>query len=198
MFLATQLTDEARHIDVFLQRARAAAALGVSSVTTSRSLLSLLELEDFTEAAFLLSVLGEGTFLDLLRFVEEHAPDEVDRRPGAARARRRGAPRPLRPRARAPRARRSIPSLYGAPRGGGAAARRRAARHRRRARAAPGRADHPGRRRRRARAASRAATRPSASSSPTMHEGRMKRLAHAGFTPEQAQTLSDLHTPNFM
>jgi hypothetical protein len=31
-----------------------------------------------------------------------------------------------------------------------------------------------------------------------MHEGRVKRLQHAGFTPEQAQHLSDLHTPNFM
>ena len=80
MFLATQLHDEARHTDVFLRRARAAGQdLGISSVTTSRSLLSLLELEDFTEATFLLSVLGEGTFLDLLRFVEVHAPDEVTR-----------------------------------------------------------------------------------------------------------------------
>jgi len=32
----------------------------------------------------------------------------------------------------------------------------------------------------------------------TMHEGRMKRLQHAGFPPAQAQLLSDLHTPNFM
>jgi hypothetical protein len=31
-----------------------------------------------------------------------------------------------------------------------------------------------------------------------MNEGRLKRLAHAGFTAEQAQVLSDLHTPNFM
>jgi hypothetical protein len=31
-----------------------------------------------------------------------------------------------------------------------------------------------------------------------MHEGRVKRLLHAGFTSKQAQTLSDLHTPNFM
>ena len=30
---------------------------------------------DFTAAALLLNVLGEGTFLDLLRFVERHAPD---------------------------------------------------------------------------------------------------------------------------
>ncbi len=78
MFLATHMADEARHIDVFLKRARAAGGgLGISSVTTSRSLLSLLEINDFTEAAFLLSVLGEGTFIDLLRFVEEHAPDEA-------------------------------------------------------------------------------------------------------------------------
>jgi hypothetical protein len=32
----------------------------------------------------------------------------------------------------------------------------------------------------------------------TMHGNRMKRLEHAGFSPEQAKTLSDLHTPNFM
>ena len=51
-------------------------ALGISSPATSRSLLSLLETQDFTEAAFLLTVLGEGTFLDLLRFLERHAPDE--------------------------------------------------------------------------------------------------------------------------
>jgi hypothetical protein len=61
MFLATQLNDESRHIEVFLRRARAGGGrLGISSVTTSQSLLSLLELRDFTEAAFLLSVLGEG------------------------------------------------------------------------------------------------------------------------------------------
>jgi hypothetical protein len=78
MFLSTQMADEARHIDVFLKRARAGGGgLGVSSATTSQSLLTLLELTDFTEAAFLLSVLGEGTFLDLLRFIENHAPDDV-------------------------------------------------------------------------------------------------------------------------
>jgi hypothetical protein len=31
-----------------------------------------------------------------------------------------------------------------------------------------------------------------------MHEGRLKRLASAGFTTEQALLLSELHTPNFM
>ena len=92
MFLATQLADEARHIDVFLKRARLReAAAPVSSAVTSWSLLSLHELEDFTEAAFLLSVLGEGTFLDLLRFVEDHAPDaataELSRRARADESR---------------------------------------------------------------------------------------------------------------
>lgn len=32
----------------------------------------------------------------------------------------------------------------------------------------------------------------------TMHEGRLRRLRHAGFIAEQAQTISDFHTPNFM
>jgi hypothetical protein len=75
-FLATQLVDEARHIAAFLRRAHWGPP-ALSTVTTRRSLLTLLELEDFTEASFLLSVLGEGTFLDLLRFVEQHAPDEA-------------------------------------------------------------------------------------------------------------------------
>jgi hypothetical protein len=32
----------------------------------------------------------------------------------------------------------------------------------------------------------------------TMHENRVKRLRTAGFSETQAQTLSDLHSPNFM
>jgi TusA-related sulfurtransferase len=80
MLLASQLADEARHIDVFLRRAHAAGqGLGVSATGTSLSLRTLLALEDLSEATFVLSVLGEGTFLDLLRFVEEHAPDEATR-----------------------------------------------------------------------------------------------------------------------
>jgi hypothetical protein len=39
----------------------------------------LLEERDFSGAALLLNVLGEGTFLDLLRFVERHAPDAATR-----------------------------------------------------------------------------------------------------------------------
>jgi hypothetical protein len=40
-------------------------------------LLTLLEEPDFALAHFLLSVLGEGTFLALLAFIERYAPDPV-------------------------------------------------------------------------------------------------------------------------
>ena len=80
LFLSTQVRDEARHIEVFIKRALAnGGGLQFSSASTQHSLKSLLDREDFLEATFLLSVLGEGTFLDLLRFVEVHAPDPVTR-----------------------------------------------------------------------------------------------------------------------
>ena len=41
------------------------------------SLQTLLDEPDFTLALFLLSVLGEGSFLNLLAFLERHAPDPV-------------------------------------------------------------------------------------------------------------------------
>jgi hypothetical protein len=31
-----------------------------------------------------------------------------------------------------------------------------------------------------------------------MHQGRLKRLAHAGFSAAEAERISALHTPNFM
>lgn len=78
MLLASQLNDEARHVDVFLKRARAGGqGVGVSSAGSAQSLLSLLDPSDFSEAMFLLSVMGEGTFIDLLRYIEQFAPDET-------------------------------------------------------------------------------------------------------------------------
>jgi TusA-related sulfurtransferase len=80
LFLATQVRDEARHIEVFVKRALAnGGGLQFSSASTQASLKSLLDQEDFVQASFMLSVLGEGTFLDLLRYVEIHAPDPVTR-----------------------------------------------------------------------------------------------------------------------
>ena len=76
--LATQAADEARHVEVFTRRGLLSGGpLGTSSAGGRASLATLLNEPDFTTASFLLSVLGEGTFLDLLRFIHEHAPDKV-------------------------------------------------------------------------------------------------------------------------
>ena len=79
--LAIQVADEARHIEVFTRRAtlRRKEELGLSTVSGQQSLKTLLDEPDFTLASFLLSVLGEGTFLNLLWFLEHHAPDLVTR-----------------------------------------------------------------------------------------------------------------------
>ena len=76
--LASQAADEARHVEVFTRRALLSGGpLGTSSAGGRASLQTLVDEPDFTTAAFLLSVLGEGTFLDLLRFIADHAPDRV-------------------------------------------------------------------------------------------------------------------------
>ncbi len=75
MWLASHVHDEARHIEVFTKRALVGGHQGFALASTELSLHSLLAEPDFTAAALLLNVLGEGTFLDLLRFVERYAPD---------------------------------------------------------------------------------------------------------------------------
>lgn len=78
LFLATVVNDEARHIEAFTKRALAnGGGLQYASAATEWSLYSLLIQEDYFNSSFLLHVLGEGTFLDLLRFCEEYAPDPV-------------------------------------------------------------------------------------------------------------------------
>ena len=77
-FLATQVADEARHIEVFTRRATMSGQpLGVSGAGGRASLQTLLDEPDWPTASFLLSVLGEGTFLSLLSFLERWAPDPV-------------------------------------------------------------------------------------------------------------------------
>ncbi|MGI8809796.1 MAG: ferritin-like domain-containing protein [Acidimicrobiales bacterium] len=79
--LAVQVADEARHVEVFTRRAELKGVpLGLSTAGGQASLLTLLEEPDFALAHFLLSVLGEGTFLSLLSFLERWAPDPVTRR----------------------------------------------------------------------------------------------------------------------
>jgi TusA-related sulfurtransferase len=76
--LAMQVADEARHADVFTRRAEAGGAgLGITAASGQLSLKTLVEEPDFTTATFLLCVMGEGTFLTLLKFLGENAPDPV-------------------------------------------------------------------------------------------------------------------------
>ncbi|MET7951225.1 ferritin-like domain-containing protein [Micromonospora sp. NPDC005324] len=76
--LAVQAADEARHVDVFTRRAlHTGGRMGTSSAGGRASLASLLAEPDFTLASFLLSVLGEGTFVYLLTFLDRYAPDPV-------------------------------------------------------------------------------------------------------------------------
>lgn len=74
--LAIQAADEARHIEVFTRRALLARSeLGLSTAGGQVSLQTLVDEPDFALASFLLSVLGEGSFLHLLGFLHVHAPD---------------------------------------------------------------------------------------------------------------------------
>jgi hypothetical protein len=74
--LAIQAADEARHIEVFTRRAGLRReALGLSTAGGQASLSTLFDEPDFAIASFLLSVLGEGSFLSLLWFIRDHAPD---------------------------------------------------------------------------------------------------------------------------
>jgi TusA-related sulfurtransferase len=194
LFLASQLADEARHIDVFLQRARLAGDLGIAPTLTSHSLLTLLQTEDFTEASLLLSVLGEGTFLDLLRYLEEHAPDEVTAEI-VRRARVDEARHVHFGLAHVRHALLHEPALFA----------RLEAAVRRRAAVLHGGVPAPIQDALTIYAAG--GTDPVAIARghetfrellDTMRKGRVKRLQHAGFTAEQAEVLSRLHTPNFM
>jgi TusA-related sulfurtransferase len=197
MFLALQLADEARHIDVFLRRARMCGrGLGISSVATSRSLLSLLQTDDFTEAVFLLSVLGEGTFLDLLHFIERHAPDE----PTAELTRRARNDESRHVHFGLAHVRYGLannPTLY----------RRLEDAVQRRAATLHGVTGVPAPIQDALTVLAAGDTKPQSVARghesfrellETMHLNRIRRLEHAGFSPQQAETISQLHTPNFM
>ncbi len=76
--LAIQAADEARHIEVFTRRALLRRPkLGLSTAGGQASLKTLMDETDFALSAMLLSVLGEGSFLSLLQFLHQHAPDPV-------------------------------------------------------------------------------------------------------------------------
>ena len=53
--------------------------LGLSMIGGQTSLKTLLDEPDFALASFLLSVMGEGSFLVLLNFIHRYGPDSITR-----------------------------------------------------------------------------------------------------------------------
>lgn len=81
LFLSSLMNDEARHIEVFTKRANAnGGGFQYSSEVTQRSLYSLFKEEDYIKSSFLLHVMGEGTFVDLLSFLEKYMPDDATKK----------------------------------------------------------------------------------------------------------------------
>ncbi len=78
--LALQCGDEARHVEVFTRRATLRGhEPALSTAGGQASLRTLFDAPDFSIATFLLAVLGEGSFVNLLNFLQEYAPDPVTR-----------------------------------------------------------------------------------------------------------------------
>lgn len=78
--LAVQAADEARHVEIFTRRALLKGGeMGTSGAGGRESLATLITEPDFALASFLLSVLGEGSFLNLLTFLDRNAPDPLTR-----------------------------------------------------------------------------------------------------------------------
>ncbi len=78
--LALQCADEARHVEVFTRRAtRRGHEPALSTAGGQASLRTLFDAPDFSVATFLLAVLGEGSFVNLLNFLQANAPDPVTR-----------------------------------------------------------------------------------------------------------------------
>jgi TusA-related sulfurtransferase len=197
LFLTTVMVDEARHIEVFTKRALAnGGGLGIASASTQLSLASLLEAKDFSTASFLLSVLGEGTFLDLLAFLEDHAPERATRE--ICRRARQDETRHVR--FGIAHARYSIEADANTARRFGSAVEARAeflksvsgvgALIEESLIIYSGGGMNA--------SSLRAGTKHVAQLYETMHANRVKRLAAAGFGTDQADHMSRLHTPNFM
>lgn len=80
-FLATQIMDEARHMDVFRKRALAnGGGLMKASPASEEVLRLILEAPNYTVASCLMHILGEGFVLTLFRNGEMLAPTEVEKK----------------------------------------------------------------------------------------------------------------------
>jgi len=80
LFLASQIMDEARHLDVFRKRALAnGGGLMMASPGQEELLAAILEAPDYTTASALMHIFGEGFVLTLFRQGEFLAPTEVEK-----------------------------------------------------------------------------------------------------------------------
>jgi hypothetical protein len=81
LFLATQIMDEARHLDVFRKRALANGGGLLSASPANQELLgAILHASDYTTASALMHIFGEGFVLTLFRQGEFLAPTEVEKK----------------------------------------------------------------------------------------------------------------------
>jgi hypothetical protein len=81
LFLASQIFDEARHMDVFRKRALAnGGGLLQASPGAERVLRIILEAPNYTVASSLMHILAEGFVLTLFRHGEFLAPTEVEKK----------------------------------------------------------------------------------------------------------------------
>lgn len=80
LFLATQIMDEARHLDVFRKRALANGGGLLSASPAQEDLLAaILTAPDYTTASALMHIFGEGFVLTLFRQGEFLAPTVVEK-----------------------------------------------------------------------------------------------------------------------
>jgi hypothetical protein len=80
LFLASQIMDEARHLDVFRKRALAnGGGLLLASPASEELLAVILQAPNYTTASALMHVFGEGFVLTLFRTGEFLAPTEVEK-----------------------------------------------------------------------------------------------------------------------
>jgi hypothetical protein len=80
LFLATQIMDEARHMDVFRKRALAnGGGLLMASPANEQLLAAILQAPNYTTASALMHIFGEGFILTLFRTGEFLAPTEVEK-----------------------------------------------------------------------------------------------------------------------
>lgn len=79
LFLATQIFDEARHLEVFRKRALANGG-GLLQQGLGKALKRILEARDYTQMSVIMHILGEGFVQTLFRFGEYIAQNEAEKR----------------------------------------------------------------------------------------------------------------------